>query len=172
MVKEKRLSPILEQIDYMLNKLNRSEEYIMERLNIDKRSFAAYKAHLSRKAKLNEREEHNLNFDDLEQLNRCFHNCIIIPREYIKKLGVDNIQSFFRVIKNLFENVGNLEDKVKDTKIDDNSGLSKEEIKSIVLEYKREGKSNSEIYKDSRLKEVKEYVIRGILAAHSRGAYN
>ncbi len=56
--------------------------------------------------------------------------------------------------------------------LDGGKQLSSEEIKNIVLEYKRQGRPNKEIYGDFRLKNVKEYVIRGILAAHTKGVYN
>lgn len=89
-----------------------------------------------------------------------------ISLKELNNLRLSQIEKIVEILDTL-KKEGDLEKTTQTTQ--KSNLLLKNEIIDIVIEYKKRGRPNKEIYFDPRLQNVKEYTIRGILAAYARG---
>tara|TARA_Y100000310_G_scaffold162223_1_gene162181 strand:+ start:1092 stop:1571 length:480 start_codon:yes stop_codon:yes gene_type:complete len=154
---------IIDQVE-RLSKKGYSNERIARRLKIDVESIPAYKAHITRRKSSKKR------LDELDAyLNSTY---VVIPTEAVySKLRSDQVTPFLDILDTLLEE--NRSDGLED-RLEENGTkpLPPSKVREIVLEDKRKGLSNEEVYEDPRLKRVDWTSIRSYLAHLRRGTYD
>lgn len=142
----------------------KSNEYIARVLNLKSpQSVAGYKA-------VFKRQEHKNQSNPCDALNQYSNsNYVVLPIEDIKsKLDEKQITRFVDMLSLILDS----EEAVKKRKRSDNNGnlerelkpLSPSEVRNIILECKRNGIPNKDIYNDLQLAGVGRYTIRAYIA--------
>ncbi len=153
----------IDQVEILV-KRGFSNERIAKRLKIDVESIPAYKAHLTRRKS---------NKKGLDELDAYLHDTyVVIPTEAVySKLRSDQVAPFLDILNTLSEEKGSngLEEKLVEN---GTKPLPPSKVREIILEDRKKGLSNEEVYEDSRLKRTDRTSIRSYLAHYGRGTYD
>lgn len=146
----------------------RSDAYICKAFQIRPSQLAGYKAAISRKG---EKYIDRL-LDTAQRYQMAVSNVRKRINDFVEELNPSQVRN----LTSLLEKIIGVSSEAIPEDLEDNSRVSgpatRESIITVVIEYKRQGKPNSDIYKDPRLTHVKDRVIRAYIMQYTKGAYN
>lgn len=135
----------------------KSDQYVIDKLDITRRELGAYKAHITRRVQ--------------KVLGGAKESCIVLSRSDIKSLTPVEQTCLASILERLKRNSNGHSEGLEKRVKTERGSLPNDIVKGIIIELKNSGLPNDKVYDDPRLKGVDEGSISAYLAHYTRGSY-